>query len=92
MSEKPFTTPSSLEPDDSESSRDRTDWELLRSMTDGEARRRASRDPDAPPTDEGFWKDAQVVWPPGKSKISLYVDNDVLAWFKSAGKGGIRPA
>ena len=33
----------------------------------------------------GFWKDAQVVTPVPKQAISLRVDEDVLAWFRSLG-------
>ena len=81
MSEKSTTKPSRAE------DLDRTDWELLRRTSDEEVEARAAQDPDAPPTDEAFWKDAKVVLPSGKTKISLYLDNDVLNWFKEGGKG-----
>ncbi len=87
MSERQTTKPSPVNRRDGEDREDRTDWRLLRSMSDREAQARAAQDPDAPPTDPGFWATAKVVLPPGKTKISLYVDNDVLRWFKEPGKG-----
>ena len=32
-----------------------------------------------------FWSGAQLVWPAGREAISLRVDRDVLAWFRSEG-------
>jgi uncharacterized protein (DUF4415 family) len=37
--------------------------------------------------EEGFWRNAQVVVPPGKKSVHLRVDADVLAWFKAQGRG-----
>ena len=34
---------------------------------------------------DDFWNDATVVEPPPKQPISLRVDSDVLAWFKTQG-------
>jgi uncharacterized protein (DUF4415 family) len=34
---------------------------------------------------DDFWSEAQVVEPVPKRAISLRVDEDVLAWFKSGG-------
>lgn len=42
---------------------------------------------DIPQLDEHFWKNAKVMMPPHKKAISLRVDEDVLEWFKSCGKG-----
>jgi uncharacterized protein (DUF4415 family) len=36
---------------------------------------------------EDFWRNAQVVVPPGKKSVHLRVDADVLAWFKAQGRG-----
>ena len=66
--------------------KDLTDWALLRSMSDEEAAARAADDPDAQPTDADFWKNARVTLPPGKTRISLDLDNDLLAWFKAQGR------
>lgn len=37
---------------------------------------------DLPPD---FWDDADLVWPVAKQAISLRVDRDVLAWFRTQG-------
>jgi len=65
----------------------KTDWDALRRMTDDEVERRAGADPDAQPTDEEFWADAKLVMPKTKTPVSIRVDDDVLFWFKSFGKG-----
>lgn len=66
--------------------RDLTDWALLREMSDEEVDARAADDPDAQPTDADFWKDARVTLPPGKTRVFLDLDDDVLAWFKARGR------
>ena len=42
---------------------DETDWERVDALTDEDIDAAASSDPDAPPTDADFWKDATVVMP-----------------------------
>ncbi len=38
--------------------------------------------------DEAFWQSARLMVPtPGKEAISLRVDQDILAWFRTGGKG-----
>ena len=69
-----------------------TDWEKVKNMTEAEIDEAAASDPDAQPTDEAFWKDAHVVMPQPKRAISMRsrvreCDSDVLAWFKSQGRG-----
>jgi uncharacterized protein (DUF4415 family) len=63
------------------------DWAEFVALGDDEVHRRALADPDAQPTDAAFWKNARVVMPAAKQLTSLRVDPDVLAWFKSGGKG-----
>jgi hypothetical protein len=41
----------------------RTDWERLRNMTEEEIEAAAASDPDNPPTDREFWRDARTVYP-----------------------------
>ena len=65
---------------------DLTDWTLLRQMSDEEVDARAAADPDAQPTDADFWKDAELTLPPGKTRVFIDLDDDVLAWFKSQGR------
>ena len=47
--------------------------------------------PDAPEheLDESFWENASITFPSieGKEPIKLRIDRDVLAFFKSQGKG-----
>lgn len=60
----------------------KTDWPRLR-------RKRAADEEPTRETAEGAfdWAKATVVMPPAKAAISLRVDIDVLAWFKSQGRG-----
>lgn len=47
-------------------------------------------DADAPRAEslgEDFWRSARVVLPPGKTSVHLRLDNDVVEWFRSRGKG-----
>ncbi len=53
--------PRSELPDDTE-----TDWDRLEAMSEEENNEAAASDPDARPTDSGFWKDAKVVMPQRK--------------------------
>ena len=61
----------------------RTDWERLRNMTDDEIDYS-----DIPPLDDEFFANARWVMPGQKvSNVNLIVDDDVLDYFKSQGKG-----
>ena len=64
-----------------------TDWERVKDMTEPEIEAGAVSDADAEPTDAAFWANAEVVMPQSKRAISLRVDDDVLEWFKSHGRG-----
>ncbi len=63
--------------------RDETDWERVRRMTDEEIDEAARSDPDAQPTDAGFWKDARRIMPENERSASVRLDRDVLNWFMS---------
>lgn len=60
-----------------------TDWKRLRAMTDEEAHTAVAGDPDIRPTDEAFWKNARVVMPNPKATVTMRMDADLLAWFRS---------
>ena len=60
----------------------KTDWDRLNRMDDKEIDYS-----DIPETDENFWKNAKLVMPANKSRISIRLDQEVLEWFKSLGKG-----
>jgi uncharacterized protein (DUF4415 family) len=64
----------------------KTDWKRVAGMTEREIMAGARSDPDAQPTDLEFWKDAKVVLPAGKQPVTIRIDRDVLAWFKSQGR------
>ncbi len=59
-----------------------TDWDRLERMTDEEIDYS-----DIPPLDKNFFKSGELRMPKTKTLISMRVEPDVLAWFKSQGKG-----
>jgi uncharacterized protein (DUF4415 family) len=66
----------------------RTDWARVRALGDEAVEAAAASDPDAPPLDEAFWRDAHVVRPLAvrKKQTALRIDEDVLAWFRAQGR------
>ena len=42
---------------------------------------------DIPRTTRSFWADAEIIKHPLKKHISIRIDQDVLDWLKSQGKG-----
>ena len=44
-------------------------------------------DPDDPANDPAFWERAELVYPTIKERVTLRLDRDVLAWFRSQGQG-----
>jgi uncharacterized protein (DUF4415 family) len=60
-----------------------TDWKRLGEMTDAEVHAAVASDPDVKPTDESFWKEAHVVMPKPKETVTMRLDADLLAWFRS---------
>ena len=58
---------------------DETYWERVDALTDEDINAAALSDPDAPPTDASFWKEASVVMP----ENMVIVNADLLAWFKA---------
>ena len=61
----------------------RIDRERLLRMSEADIA--ATSPPELADLPEDFWEGASVVVPPPKVAISLRVDQDVLAWFKSQG-------
>jgi uncharacterized protein (DUF4415 family) len=64
------------------SARTVTDWKRLRSLSDREIRNAIEKDPEARPTDAGFWKKAKVVLPQPKQTITMRLDADLLMWLR----------
>ena len=42
---------------------------------------------DIPPLNDAFFARAAALWPPTKRQLTLRLDDDVLHWLKSLGKG-----
>lgn len=59
----------------------RTDWERLRRMKDEDIDYS-----DIPPATKEFWENAILV-PAGKIAVSMRIDDVIVDWFKSQGRG-----
>jgi uncharacterized protein (DUF4415 family) len=72
---------------------DLTDWERVRNMTDEEIAAAAASDPDTVHPDDPWWREqlarGGVVVSPGvrQKRVSLQLDEDVIAWFRRLGRG-----
>jgi uncharacterized protein (DUF4415 family) len=64
----------------------RTDYARLDAMTDEEVTAAAESDPDALPMTDEEWANA-VVFYPGKQRVGIRLDTDVLQWFQARGRG-----
>ena len=64
----------------------RTDFAYFATLTDEDIVRSVANDPDAAPVDID-WSKGVMVYPAGKIPLSIRIDPDVLAFFKSAGRG-----
>jgi uncharacterized protein (DUF4415 family) len=63
-----------------------TDWKRLDRQTSAQVEAIAVNDRDGPPMSDEEWALAEIVQP-RKVPVGLKLDNDVLGWFKSQGKG-----
>jgi uncharacterized protein (DUF4415 family) len=66
----------------------RTDWDHLRALSDDEIERNAADDPDSPPLDEAFFRAVRPVDTIGKTRITMFVDDDILRYFRGDGVRG----
>jgi uncharacterized protein (DUF4415 family) len=64
----------------------KTDWKRLDRQTSVEIETIAMRDRDGRPMSDGEWAKAEIIHPQ-KVPVGLKLDDDVLGWFKSQGKG-----
>jgi uncharacterized protein (DUF4415 family) len=64
----------------------KTDWAAVDALTDEEITEAVANDPDAVPLDLD-WSEFVLVVPAKKKAISIRLDEDVLAYFKSEGDG-----
>jgi uncharacterized protein (DUF4415 family) len=65
----------------------RTDWARINSMTDAEIEHMAASDKENPATKQADWSAATIGLPPLKTPVNAKFDVDVVAWFKSEGRG-----
>ena len=67
---------------------DRTDYERIDRLTDEEIEDAVREDPDAPELLNREWfETAELVVPGEKKRITMRVDEDVIAFFKRKGRG-----
>ncbi len=64
----------------------KTDWKRLDRQTSVQTETIAANDRDGRPMSDEEWARAEVIHPQ-KVPVGLKLDNDVLGWFKSQGKG-----
>jgi uncharacterized protein (DUF4415 family) len=62
--------------------RSETDWSRLEAMGDEDI-----DFSDIPELSEAFFQNAVLRLPQPKAKVCIRLDQDILAWFKSQGKG-----
>ncbi len=66
----------------------RTDWHKVDALTDAELEKLVAEDED----ERSFqpdWTQAKLVLPQAKQSVHLRLDQEVIAFFKAAGKGHI---
>lgn len=66
---------------------DRTDLARVAAITDEDIDRAMRDDPDWAGFEDIDWSKAEVVFPTAKQSISIRLDQDVVDFFKSTGKG-----
>lgn len=59
-----------------------TDWQKLQQEDDSDIDYT-----DSPPTTNEFWENAKVVMPHHKVHLSVRFDDDIVEYFKRAGRG-----
>ncbi|MEI9965076.1 MAG: BrnA antitoxin family protein [Caulobacteraceae bacterium] len=64
-----------------------SDWERVKSLTDEQIDAAIASDPDAAPELDEEWFRNAILVQPGKIATSMRIDDDVMAWFRSGGKG-----
>ena len=62
--------------------RSKSDWSRVDGLSDTDI-----DTTDIPPLDDDFFANAEVRLPKKKVPITIRLDSDVVAWFRSMGKG-----
>lgn len=65
----------------------KTNWEKLRSMHEEEIEEEAKADKENPLWTKKMLSSATLHMPQKKVSVHMYMDQDVVAWFKLKGKG-----
>ena len=74
--------------DEAKEMESQTDWEALEKKTDEEIREAVEDDPDTHFLDEDWFEAATFVNPSAeKERISIRLDEDILEFFRSQGRG-----
>ena len=74
--------------DEAKEMESQTDWEALEKKTDEEIREAVESDPDTHFLDEDWFEAATFVNPSAeKERISIRLDEDILEFFRSQGRG-----
>ena len=67
---------------------DRTDWKRLAEQSEEDLAEAIRNDPDDEELEPDWVERAMLVEPsPPKERITMWVDADVLEWFRSQGRG-----
>lgn len=65
----------------------KTQWEKLESMSEEEIEKSAKADRDNPRWTKNMLNSATLQMPQKKVSVHMYLDQDIVEWFKSKGKG-----
>ena len=65
--------------------RSKSDRTRVAQWSDAEIEKMAASDPDHPALDDAFWQGVDRL--PRKEAISIKLDQDILAYFRKAGRG-----
>ncbi len=77
-----------MKPSESERNAGVTDWVRLKRRTDCQIERAVANDPDAAPIADKLWfRRAKLLEPQPKQAVSIRLDEDLIRWFKSRGRG-----
>lgn len=66
---------------------DASDWQKAASLTDEAIEAIEADDPDLAGIDDRWLESAEIRLPASKTQLTLRLDEDVVAFFKSQGKG-----
>ncbi len=66
----------------------KTDWKRLERLRDADIRKAVKSDPDAARVASPEWfRRAKLLEPKPKMPVSIRLDEDVVKWFRSRGRG-----